>query len=170
VIEEELEIGNELFKVDFAISRISGAVTVPIIFIESENDPNSADHEVRKLVNLAAPLRILITVSQWDDESGIWVGRGGGHRSILLSRWDKIIHQHQMVWPRARVIGILVGEWRPDKVFRFYEYGYGGGHWLAGPNRDMPLERSVLYDVNKRKARERFVCKASQYFWVNLRA
>jgi hypothetical protein len=115
--------GFSRFKVDFAISRISDGVTVPIIFIESENNPNSADHEVRKLVNLAAPLRVLITVAQWDDESAIWVGRGGGHRSILLPRWEKIIRQHQMVWPRAGVIGILVGEWRPDKVFRFYGYG-----------------------------------------------
>jgi hypothetical protein len=60
VIEEKLEAGNELFKVDFAISRISDGVKVPIIFIESENNPNSADHEVRKLVSLAAPLRVLM--------------------------------------------------------------------------------------------------------------
>jgi hypothetical protein len=84
VIEEKLETGNELFKVDFAISRDSDGIKVPIIFIESENDPTSAHHEVRKLVNLAAPLRVPITVSQWDDESTIWIGRGGGHRSILL--------------------------------------------------------------------------------------
>jgi hypothetical protein len=56
VIEEKLETGNELFKVDFAISRNSEGVRVPIVFVESENNPNSARHEVRKLVNLAAPL------------------------------------------------------------------------------------------------------------------
>jgi hypothetical protein len=59
VIEEQLETGNELFKVDFAISRNSDGIKVPIIFIESENNVESADHEVRKLVNLAAPLRVL---------------------------------------------------------------------------------------------------------------
>jgi hypothetical protein len=89
VIEEQLETGNELFKVDFAISRNSDGVNVPIIFIESENNMDSADHEVRKLVNLAAPLRVLITVAQWD-ESGIWDGRGGGHRSSRLSRWGRV--------------------------------------------------------------------------------
>jgi hypothetical protein len=145
VIEEQLETGNELFKVDFAISRNSDGVNVPIIFIESENNMDSADHEVRKLVNLAAPLRVLITVAQWD-ESGIWDGRGGGHRSSLLSRWGRVIRQHQTVWPRAGVVGILIGEWRPNKTFRFYGYGYGEGHRLAVPLSDILLERPAGYE------------------------
>lgn len=29
------------------------------------------------------------------------------------------------------MVGILVGEWRPNKTFRFYGYGYGEGHRLA---------------------------------------
>jgi hypothetical protein len=134
LIEEELETGNELFKVDFAISRNSDDVQVPIIFIESENSAFSAHHEIRKLVNLAAPLKLLITVTQWDDESPIWADRGGAHRSRLLSHWEKIIRQHQIVWPRPGVVGILVGEWRPDNWFRFYGYGYGEGHRLAVPH------------------------------------
>jgi hypothetical protein len=51
-----------------------------------------------------------------------------------------------MVWPRAGVIGILVGEWRPDKVFRFYEYGYGEGHRLAGRDAHILLDRAVAYE------------------------
>jgi muramoyltetrapeptide carboxypeptidase LdcA involved in peptidoglycan recycling len=152
LVEENLETGNELFKVDFAISRNSGDVKVPIIFIESENNPNSADHEVRKLVNLAAPLRVLITVSQWDDVSGIWDLLGGGHRSRLLPYWEQVIRQHQIIWPRAGVVGILVGEWRPNKTFRFYEYGFGEGHRLAGPTKDILLERYVKYE-DPRQAR-----------------
>ena len=143
VIDEELETGSELFKVDFAISRNSKDVKVPIIFIESEKNAFSADHEVRKLVSLAAPLRVLITVAQWDEESEIWVGRGGAHRSNLLSRWEQVIRQHQIVWPRAGVVGIMVGEWRADKKFRFYGYGYGEGHRLADPISDILLEKRV---------------------------
>jgi hypothetical protein len=146
LIEEELETGSELFKVDFAISRNSDGVRVPIIFIESENNAYSADHEVRKLVNLASPLRVLITVAQWDEESTIWVGRGGAHRSILLPRWEQVIRQHQIVWPRAGVVGILVGEWPPDKRFRFYAYGYSEGHRLAGPSSAILLDKPVGYE------------------------
>lgn len=53
LIEEQLETGSELFKVDFAISRNSDSVKIPIIFIESENNAYSADHEVRKDPGLA---------------------------------------------------------------------------------------------------------------------
>ena len=140
VIEQQLEPGNELFKVDFAISRDSNGVKVPIIFIESENNVVSADHEVRKLVNLAAPLRVLITVSQWD-ESGIW--EGGGNRTRLLSEWEKVIRQHQIVWPRPGVVGFLIGEWRPNKTFRFYAYAYDEGNRLPGPASEILLEREV---------------------------
>jgi hypothetical protein len=63
-----------------------------------------------------------------------------------------VIRQHQIVWPRAGVIGILVGEWRPDKTFRFYSYGYGEGHRLAGPKADILLERDVQYE-DPRQAR-----------------
>jgi hypothetical protein len=65
LIEEKLEAGSELFKVDFAICQNSNDIKVPLIFIESENNAFSAEHEIRKLVNLAAPLRVLITVIQW---------------------------------------------------------------------------------------------------------
>ena len=122
-IEDTFEAGNELFKVDFAICRNSEGVSVPVIFIESENVPDSAHHEVRKLVNLAAPLRVLITVAPWDQESGVWDGKGGGHKNRLLEAWERIMVQHQTIWPRSGVVGILVGEWRPDKKFRFYAYG-----------------------------------------------
>jgi hypothetical protein len=154
IIEETLETGNELFKVDFAISRKSNEIQVPIIFIESENNAESADHEVKKLVNLAAPLRILITVAQWDDETDIWAKRGGSAKGRLLPHWEEVIRQHQIVWPRPGVLGILIGEWRPNKTFRFYAYGYGEGHQLAAPSQDILLERTVNY-ADPREALEK---------------
>ena len=146
LIEEDLEAGSELFKVDFAICRNSQDIKVPLIFIESENNAFSADHEVRKLVNLAAPLRVLITVVQWDEEGSVWNDRGGGYRSKLLDGWERIIREHQIVWPRPGVVGILVGEWRPDKEFRFYGYGYGEGHRLRVPISEILVKRNVKYE------------------------
>jgi hypothetical protein len=148
LIEEPLETGRELFKVDFVFSRKSNEISVPLIFIETENNPDSAYHEVRKLVNLAVPLRVLITVSQWD-EGGIWESRGGGNQNRLLAQWESVIQEHQKVWPRPGVVGILIGEWRPDRKFRFYGYGYGEGHRLAMPlgltSGEILLESSVAY-------------------------
>jgi hypothetical protein len=40
-------------------------------------------------------------------------------------------------------MGILIGEWRPNKTFRFYGYGYGEGHRLAVPSSEILLERPV---------------------------
>jgi hypothetical protein len=140
VIEQNLDTRSELFKVDFAICLNSYGIKVPIIFIESENNAFSAEHEVRKLVNLAAPLRVLITVIQWDEESGVW---DKAYKSTLLPRWEKIICQHQTVWPRPGVLGILVGEWRPNKMFRFYGYAYEEGNRLGVPNPEIILERKV---------------------------
>jgi hypothetical protein len=115
LIEEKLETGSKLFKVDFAICQNSNGIKVPLIFIESENNAFSAEHEIRKLVNLAAPLRVLITVIQWDEESGVW---DKAYRSHLLHRWENLIYQHHIVWPRPGVVGILIGEWRPNKSFQ----------------------------------------------------
>jgi hypothetical protein len=115
-------------------------------FISRLRSLSSDTAEVRKLVNLAAPLRVLITVAQWDEESTVWGGRGGAYRSILLPRWEQVIRQHQIVWPRVGVVGILVGEWRPDKRFRFYAYGYGEGHRLAVPSPEILLEKPVGYE------------------------
>jgi DDE domain len=64
-------------ELNFRSSTPTSGSTTKLQHIQSENNAYSADHEVRKLVNLAAPLRVLITVAQWDEESGIWVGRGG---------------------------------------------------------------------------------------------
>ena len=66
-----LELESELWKFDFAMSIVSETgVKVPAIFIESENLIGGVvfpSGEVRKLCCHSAPLKILITVGQWDE-------------------------------------------------------------------------------------------------------
>ncbi len=69
----DLAACGELFKVDFAIS--SRSEEVPLVFVETENNPVSSHEEIGKLVNLAAPLRVLITVSEWDESPNVRYGR-----------------------------------------------------------------------------------------------
>ena len=69
----DLQITNEgLFKVDFTMWAKVDGHSVPRVFLESENAANTAGHEILKLCCLSAPLRVLISLSEWDDESDIW--------------------------------------------------------------------------------------------------
>jgi len=73
----------------------------PHVFIESENDPTSiADSELEKLCYLRAPLKVVITVSKWPDES-------------LRTRWLQDIKDCQQKWlPESEdvIYGFVVGE------------------------------------------------------------
>ena len=62
-----LKITKEEFKVDFVmgIEDPYFEYKIPKIYIESENDFNRAEHEIRKLCSLNSPLRVLITVDEW---------------------------------------------------------------------------------------------------------
>ena len=134
----DLAARGELFKVDFAIS--SQPEIVPLIFVETENNPVSSHEEIRKLVNLAAPLRVLITVSEWDESPEVWKL---GNKDRLLSSWEHIIRAHHQVWPRPGIVGILVGEWHPQRELRFYAYAYGEGQRLAWPENEIFIRRPV---------------------------
>jgi hypothetical protein len=78
------EFGRELYKVDFVMWKVVDSEKVPVIFIESENDAMTATHEIQKLCCIAAPLRVLITVVEWDESKGVW--RSGGYRRALLAK------------------------------------------------------------------------------------
>src|SRR5437762_2432358 len=66
-----LTLERELWKVDFALSVVSETESnVPVIFVESENvikDVSREGGEVRKLCCHSAPLKVLITVGEWDE-------------------------------------------------------------------------------------------------------
>ena len=66
------------------------------IFIESENNVFTATHEVEKLCCVSAPLKVLITVAEWEDKEPRW---RSGHRSHLLLRWRAIRRANQLIWP-----------------------------------------------------------------------
>jgi hypothetical protein len=108
-----LTLERELWKVDFALSVVStNDSKVPVIFIESENDIRDVNRdggEVRKLYCHSAPLKVLITVAEWDETPSVWKGQCVRHR--YLSRWQDIIRAHADVWPHRGLFGVIVGEW-----------------------------------------------------------
>jgi hypothetical protein len=134
------EFDCELYKVDFVMWKKVDAQKVPVIFIESENDAMTATHEIRKLCCIAAPLRILITVVEWDESKGVWLS--GGYRSPLLAEWQSVVRAYNSVWPRPGLIGLIVGEWRPDNVLRFYANAIDPDGVLVGPDK-VVFERNM---------------------------
>lgn len=116
----QLKTVFELFKVDMAMGRQSstGAV-VPLVWIESENNSSTAQDEVRKLVCLSGPLKVLITCDEWDSTPGAWPH--GGKKTKLLQSWTAILNSHYQIWHNPSVFAILVGEWNgPRSTLRFY--------------------------------------------------
>jgi hypothetical protein len=118
-VAADLKLQNvpELFRVDMAMGAASPAGTVPLIWIESENNADTATHEVRKLVALSGAVKVLITCCEWDDSPGAW--KHGGKRNHYLNQWLSIVRSHAQVWPSASVFAVVVGEWH-DTRLRFY--------------------------------------------------
>lgn len=116
-----LSLTTELFKVDAAMSvQASNGETVPVIFVESENDARTAVHEMRKLCAVSCPLAVLITVIEWNPE----VFGPNARRDRLTSDWSRTIKAHAEIWQRPGIIGVLVGEWGLDDHLRFYRFAY----------------------------------------------
>ena len=115
-----LKFWKEDFKIDYTLCQEVDGVNVPLIFIESENDANSAHHEIRKLCCLSAPLKVLIVCSEWSEESGDW--KHGGHKSTLLNRWGKQIKAHNKSWPVPAITGVIVAEW--NACLRYYSLAF----------------------------------------------
>ncbi|MGH7325358.1 MAG: hypothetical protein ACREJ9_12015, partial [Candidatus Rokuibacteriota bacterium] len=118
-IRLELDLEIELRRVDFAMTRTAqNGIKVPLIFIESENAPESAVREVRTLCCLATPVKVLMTVAQWDETPGVWKRP---KRSHLIERWTPIVKAFAEVCPFPGVLGIIIGEWiEPNGPLKFY--------------------------------------------------
>ncbi len=79
----ELTLEEQLLIVDYAL--VDATTNVPRVFIESENIAFSAMQEVRKLCCLAAPLKVLLSVCEWDESPGVWPN-GSVRRRVLPTR------------------------------------------------------------------------------------
>src|SRR6202035_5237607 len=100
-----LRIPGEPLRVDHVLSDQSG---VPIIFIESENAWDTAHQELQKLCWVAAPLRVVFTVCQWDDTPGIWTS--GGRKAACREKWQSILRGQSRVWPNPGLIAVIIAE------------------------------------------------------------
>lgn len=136
-----LRFESELFKVDFAMWTQDTGEGVPIVFIESENNSGTAYQEVRKLSCISAPLRVLMVTMQWDESPGVWPS--GGMRRKLLNHWASIIKEYQSVWPRTGIFALVVGEWQPSHVLRFYANAFDADGSLLADKDEILMERRM---------------------------
>jgi hypothetical protein len=113
----ELDYRAEVLLVDHMLC--DRATRVPLVFIESENNAFSASHEIWKLCSVAAPLRVLLTVVEWDDQPGVWPA--GNRREQLLGEWQSIASAQHRVWPNPGLLVVVVGERWGDRL-RFYAH------------------------------------------------
>jgi hypothetical protein len=114
----ELEFIKEDFKIDYTLCQRIGDYKVPLVFIESENDARSADHEIRKLCCMNAPLKVLIVCSEWSDEKGYW--KNGGDKQLLTEKWQNQIRAHGKIWSSNSVTAVIVAEWKEE--LRYYSF------------------------------------------------
>lgn len=134
----DLHFRREYLRVDYSMwDRHSSREETPVIFIESENIATSAEDEVKILCSVAAPLKVLITVAQWEDVIPRWPT--GGQRSNLMTRWRSIRSAYQSTWSDPGVFGVLVGESDNDGVLRFHAFELDTGS--GAPTQDRVLFR-----------------------------
>lgn len=118
--------GNEEFKVDYVMSVDSfNGFSVPKIYIESENDFNSAEHEVRKLCSLNSPLRVLLTAHERKDLNKIFNN---------LRIWQSIVKGHKKHNREGfgGTIGVIIGVFDKNPI-AFYSCSFWDNGDLRQP-------------------------------------
>lgn len=130
-----LEFINEDFKIDYTLCQRVEDYLAPLIFIESENNAQTATHELRKLNCLNAPLKVLVVCSEWCDEQGFW--KHGGGRKNLTETWLKNIKSHGNVWPSNSITAIIVAEWKDN--LRYYSFA-------CNSNGEIVDEHKILFE------------------------
>ncbi len=131
-VAEELKLEydtKEFLNIDHVFRDSSN---VPRVFIESENNAARAEEEIWKLCTVSCPLRVLITVVEWDPTPGVWISPPS-QRNALLPKWGVIATAHHTVLPNRGLLALLVGELR-DLRFRFY------AHHFDSEARTWPLD------------------------------
>ena len=136
-----LNYKKELFKIDYTFCRKSkNGTDVPLVFIESENVALDAEHEMRKLCCLSAPLKVLITCAEWSDIPGDW--KNGGYKELLTNRWSEMISAHNSIWPQPALTGVLIAEALNERL-RYYSI-------LFGPNGSIEKESEIIFEIKLR--------------------
>ncbi len=121
----ELHRFDAVFGTEYTVPETGAAIRIPKLFVESENVPDSAHHEIERLCWSFAPLRMLITVAEWHPAQFPETSS----RKRLRERWDGFIQSYdrslrQWGVRRNGVISIMVGECGTDGILRFYSYEY----------------------------------------------
>jgi len=116
---------EDMFRVDgIFYKKTESGYTVPKIFIESENNADTADWEIIKLCSLNAPLKILFLCLEWTQSR---------KEQLTTDHWNFIIkafaNENQLIGHFA----IIVAE-KTDK-FRFHSFAYN--------------DKGDVYDIEK---------------------
>lgn len=131
-----LSCACEILQVDYAFFD---GQSVPLVFVESENDSFSAAQEVGKLASLRAPVRALFSVVPWSLDPEVWPP-GVGMRDQLLPLWTSIADTYAHAYGDAGGAFIaVVGEWRPDQNLVFYAHALGPASQDLLPPDGLPL-------------------------------
>lgn len=116
---------EELFRVDAIFyKKTDNGYNVPKIFIESENNAETADLEIRKLCSLNAPLKVLMLCLEWTESI---------KEQLTTDHWNFIIRAFANEQQLIGHFGIIVAE-KTDK-FRFFSFAYN--------------EQGEVYDIEK---------------------
>jgi len=91
----------ERFRCDYTFLDKRG---IPHIFAESENNHETAGHEIDDLCCLAAPLKILFLSCDWQETE----------RDKFLPMWCEAIRKRHAAVPLDCLYSIIVGEWDDD--------------------------------------------------------
>lgn len=104
---------KEEFKVDYVLSRRSrDGQAIPQIFIESENNYESASHEISKLCSINSPLRVLITVTH-----KLFTPEPSAGAFKKLREWQAVVRAHQEINHDFRgIISVIVGQQRTNGI------------------------------------------------------
>ncbi len=120
-VATKLDLGMDkevIFRVDATFYIMGGQTTkVPIIFLESENDFKTTNHEVYKLCALNAPLKVLMICTDWDAAS---------KKDLTEKYWEPIIDDYNDESKLTGYFAIIIAEWNEELIFHTHVYNEKG--------------------------------------------
>jgi hypothetical protein len=101
------------FRIDGIFVKTAGqTTTVPIIYLESENNATNSHEEVYKLCCLNAPLKVLIVCTDWNSE--IWKNK------IIYGHWHYIVEDFQDELSLNGYFAFIIAAW--DETLKFHSF------------------------------------------------